>query len=465
VKAVFVSRRLCAFALFFLLFVFLVAGGCTKQKSQLAFSAPEKLPDGKVDMPYGYSFCQPELADANGICGKDAATKNPKGGSPPYSFTPGAMKSFPPVGIWLGMNGLLSGTPKAPGTYSFEVCAKDDAGEQICKQASLTILPNSPPPPPPPPPDKECTKGIQCATAFCKDGKCATCQADYECPNWGKCLFGACWHDAQCKQASDCSTGKCDKGKCVDCTKDSDCPGGYCDNYKVCKAREVEKCTNNSQCFTNVCKDGTCVLCKNDSDCGQRICSKFGFCEDKPECKVAADCKSNLCDNGVCRICINDSECAKGEYCDDFSCRKKVPSSATIGTGTCEITEQYTGDVRGVLRNMGAKYARSYFIRTSGTMEGPIGHIFYVTTSPTVGGPNSAFSCGSWETDPVKKSCTRRSKDMPTNSEWYYTTDAYGEQVNAGLNLQVTIKVEMTNSVGLTTFKTTRIAECPKVDY
>ncbi len=355
--------------------------------------------------------------------------------------------------------------PRSPGTYKFEVCAVDSDTQKKCGTTSLTIKPAiTPPPPPPPPPDKECTKDIQCPTALCVDGKCAKCEGNSDCHNWGKCVFGACWNDAECKQSSDCGTGKCDGGKCVDCTKDSDCPDGYCDQYKTCKVRKVEKCTNNSQCYSNVCKDGTCVLCKNDADCGTQICSKFGFCEDKPECKENKDCKSNLCDKGVCRVCKNDSECGEMGYCDDFACQKKVASSATIDAGTCEITEQYTGDVRGVLRNMGAKYARAYSIRASGTMAAATGYIFYVSTSPTVGGPTSSFSCGGWEKDPVKHTCTRRA-NMSSESEWYYVTDAYGEQVNAGLNLQVTIKAEVADSVGLTKVKTTRIAECPKVDY
>jgi len=49
--------------------------------------------------------------------------------------------TFPPQGISLNANGLLSGTPVAPGTSTFGVCAADDTGRSVCRSVTLVVNP------------------------------------------------------------------------------------------------------------------------------------------------------------------------------------------------------------------------------------------------------------------------------------------------------------------------------------
>jgi len=56
----------------------------------------------------------------------------------------GSGVGFPPFGLILDVNGLLSGTPTAAGTRTFEVCVKDLNGNQVCRTTSLTVAPAPP---------------------------------------------------------------------------------------------------------------------------------------------------------------------------------------------------------------------------------------------------------------------------------------------------------------------------------
>jgi hypothetical protein len=49
--------------------------------------------------------------------------------------------TFPPQGINLSGNGVLSGTPVAPGTSTFGVCAADDTGRSVCRSITLVVNP------------------------------------------------------------------------------------------------------------------------------------------------------------------------------------------------------------------------------------------------------------------------------------------------------------------------------------
>jgi hypothetical protein len=48
------------------------------------------------------------------------------------------MGGFPPMGIILGLDGILSGTPTGT-TSTFKVCAVDTAGNSSCKPTSITV--------------------------------------------------------------------------------------------------------------------------------------------------------------------------------------------------------------------------------------------------------------------------------------------------------------------------------------
>jgi hypothetical protein len=80
------------------------------------------------------------------LCGGPFAMGgNPKGGLPPYHFQLDTAGGFPPIGLILGLNGILSGTPAngtdRPSPYAFRVCAVDLAGSNVCPTANILVLP------------------------------------------------------------------------------------------------------------------------------------------------------------------------------------------------------------------------------------------------------------------------------------------------------------------------------------
>lgn len=92
---------------------------------------------------YDYSFCQPKPAAGRFCSGPlqgNPATTNPTGGTPHYTFTMGVGYPF---GLTLSQNGVLSGTPTntntAGRTYTFDVCAADQAGQRVCRPTSIRV--------------------------------------------------------------------------------------------------------------------------------------------------------------------------------------------------------------------------------------------------------------------------------------------------------------------------------------
>lgn len=49
--------------------------------------------------------------------------------------------TFAPIGLTMNANGTLSGTPAAPGTSTFGVCATDDTSRSVCRAISLVVNP------------------------------------------------------------------------------------------------------------------------------------------------------------------------------------------------------------------------------------------------------------------------------------------------------------------------------------
>ncbi|GEM_PF-3522158 len=92
--------------------------------TKVVLEVPANLPAAEVGKPYQYSF------------------NNPTGGQPPYHFQ--VEGGFPPFGIILDLNGILSGTPTAEGRRTFSVCAVDLAGVQSCKQTILSVAIRAP---------------------------------------------------------------------------------------------------------------------------------------------------------------------------------------------------------------------------------------------------------------------------------------------------------------------------------
>ena len=63
--------------------------------NNIIFVVPKVLPPATVGVPYNFSFVTPA---------------SPKGGNPPYSFFLGSGVGFPPLGLVMDLDGMLSGT-------------------------------------------------------------------------------------------------------------------------------------------------------------------------------------------------------------------------------------------------------------------------------------------------------------------------------------------------------------------
>ena len=63
------------------------------------------------------------------------------GGTPPYHFSSGTFAGggAPPMGMIIGLDGYLTGTAPAVGTYSFSVCVADLAGNTDCGVSSIVV--------------------------------------------------------------------------------------------------------------------------------------------------------------------------------------------------------------------------------------------------------------------------------------------------------------------------------------
>ena len=110
----------------------------------LTFTAPQRLPNGRVGVPYLYSFCVPAVPNESAsLCQAPPAT-NPAGGQPPYHFQLGTAGGFAPFGLSLELNGLLRGTPSAAGDRTFTVDAVDLAGHFVSQTVTITIEPAGP---------------------------------------------------------------------------------------------------------------------------------------------------------------------------------------------------------------------------------------------------------------------------------------------------------------------------------
>ena len=49
--------------------------------------------------------------------------------------------TFPPIGMTVSASGALNGTPVAPGSSTFGVCAADDTGRSLCRAIGLVVNP------------------------------------------------------------------------------------------------------------------------------------------------------------------------------------------------------------------------------------------------------------------------------------------------------------------------------------
>ena len=59
------------------------------------------------------------------------------GGNPPYHFQLDRMGGFPPLGMWVDLNGVLRGKPSGTRGATFKVCAVDLSGRFDCKYVTV----------------------------------------------------------------------------------------------------------------------------------------------------------------------------------------------------------------------------------------------------------------------------------------------------------------------------------------
>jgi hypothetical protein len=87
----------------------------------------------------------PTIAVSGGRCPKAGVAcsltlATATGGTPPHYFTSGGWAGgAPPMGMTLGLDGVLTGTPAAGGSYSFDVCAVDLVGASDCSKVTVTV--------------------------------------------------------------------------------------------------------------------------------------------------------------------------------------------------------------------------------------------------------------------------------------------------------------------------------------
>jgi hypothetical protein len=125
----------------------LMAGSATRQ---MRFAPLQQLPEAEVGKEYKYWLCSPAPAMPAYFCGINA-TRDPTGGYTPYHFHHGSGGSFPPFGLRLQANGLLTGKPHAVTggkSHTFNVCVTDLKADSICVPVTLPVkgLPPTPTP-------------------------------------------------------------------------------------------------------------------------------------------------------------------------------------------------------------------------------------------------------------------------------------------------------------------------------
>ncbi len=127
-------------------------------KNPVHFKAPT-IPAMKAGVPSAYNMCNgtevkipAKFTDADGMkmdtqltpCGEQQGSSSMvSGGNPPYHFQ-WSTGSFPPLGMHIGMNGLLYGTPATPpagGYKPFKVCAVDTSANPDCHEVSIASTP------------------------------------------------------------------------------------------------------------------------------------------------------------------------------------------------------------------------------------------------------------------------------------------------------------------------------------
>lgn len=121
----------------------------TPPTDALRADAAKEVGGIQVGQPYaGFDLCRGipateaapgRLNASDSTCG-DALNPSAtvQGGNPPYHFQLKTMGGFPPMGMWVDLNGVLRGTPKNTREADFWVCAVDMSANSDCKQIIIS---------------------------------------------------------------------------------------------------------------------------------------------------------------------------------------------------------------------------------------------------------------------------------------------------------------------------------------
>ncbi|MFH0949068.1 MAG: hypothetical protein V1802_01120 [Candidatus Aenigmatarchaeota archaeon] len=115
-----------------LIFSVITISGCSGQEQdQNQTIAPTDL----AIVPYDFEQCT--VDDPCAVQVADAF-----GGTEPYTFQSDSFATgAPPMGMTIGMDGYLSGTPSLEGNYNFGVCVKDATSTSKCTQTTVIVYP------------------------------------------------------------------------------------------------------------------------------------------------------------------------------------------------------------------------------------------------------------------------------------------------------------------------------------
>ncbi|MFH1424353.1 MAG: hypothetical protein ABIG20_01590 [archaeon] len=80
-----------------------------------------------IGVPYSLDFSHDMISSLD-----------PQGNNGPYTFYLGSGVGFPPMGLILGIDGVLKGTPTGTGG-NFQVCVKDVSGRSACRTYYLPV--------------------------------------------------------------------------------------------------------------------------------------------------------------------------------------------------------------------------------------------------------------------------------------------------------------------------------------
>jgi len=163
-----------------------------------------------------------DIGNLNGKVGEyKSFTFSATGGLPPYHYQLESGSGFPPMGMVLSPDGVLSGTPKAEGSRTFGVTVVDTAGKTNWLDFTMTVDPKEAAPQPAPVP-------------------VATCDED---------AFGRAW--SQCKEENRCPENS---GDCAANIPSS--ASNYDELYHQCG---VQQCQCDEACGGRLAQEMNCL--------------------------------------------------------------------------------------------------------------------------------------------------------------------------------------------------------------